>query len=457
MKSKIAKSAGLVFVAASMMWGAPRALAAPAIPQLYDPAEISAILSRKAEAEAAGHPVVLLAHRSSWQVSVSGPRTLYEDQVWLIADASSKQARMLARSPIAYDLTLEQMTLLRARIFRGSDTLSLGRKALARRVSAPPWWPTKECAAPYVSENLALKDLRDGDVLEVAYSVRNRWGSKRYPSSWLRIPFGWPDAPTLERHIVVGVKGGRCQWRTVGFNDAFVRKHRRPIGEQIPEWLEWMSTQHPPVRDIRGTLSEPVVLITRSGSWADVSKALWFNIDFWVRSNTDSLFEEAKRFRKPGIPTRKKAQAVLSELHKRWKRVKGSLLECCYIPRPQGAARCLGCASPLEWALLATSLMRASHLDATIFLARSSSEGFMPDFPTPMQFDRAVIALFVPEENRYVLLDPAQKNLRKAEDAIAQDAILLGVQTDWQEGLYRLSGGMLEVVDATSLEGTQED
>lgn len=394
----------------------------------YDDADVRAIRFNRARAESLGAALVLLAHRSEYDMRGNGPRKLEEHWIWYVGDPDHPSCEIAARPRVLLDRTIEAFGLKRCRIYRGSDTLRFeeGRWQL----HPPRGWPATGYD-PWREAGAELPRLQRGDIIEIAYAVENHWSRTLYPSDWVVAPLLAVGAPTLERHIVVShnpVINGRV--KLVGDQTKLIRHY----GGAKPT-VELLTGNLPPGPADPTSLEAPRFLFTTHDDWSTVRKVL-------RRHFRSVIFAGERMFKAAGDsigrahrPSRERLQAVVRYIERRCQRIPRSITSSTYYPRMLLASYAQGATDPLERALSIAALASAATMKVEIFLGRDGAEGFVSDFPIPMQFDRVILRVLLADEDRHLLLDPWAPDIEEGARAGGGEMLLIGVEEEWP-GIY---------------------
>jgi hypothetical protein len=396
----------------------------------YNGAELRAIFFNKEKAANIGAPLVLMAHRTHCKILGNGPRETHEHRIWYIGDPTHPLCAAVREPGVLLNHTIESFGLKRCRIIRGLDTLRVATDEW--KVTAPRGWPP-EGYEPWIETHTELPELRRGDIVEISYSITNRWSRNRLPSDWELLPIRSPVAPTIERHIVITYNRAlQGEVKVLGDTRRILRHH----GGGEPK-LELLTGNLPPDPADADSLNGARVLFTAGKSWHAVHGVLRDHCAVELNNGTRFLAEIGDSLMRTHRRSRERMRTIFDHIEQRCARIPRSLLSSEYYPRLLALAYEGRATDPLDRALLIAALARAATLKAEIFLGRSTREGFDPEFITPMQFDRVVLRFFVAEEDRHVLLDPWEPDLDRALHAVSTDAVFLGIEQDWP-GLYEL-------------------
>ncbi|MBM3316808.1 MAG: hypothetical protein FJY75_03045 [Candidatus Eisenbacteria bacterium] len=407
------------------------ALALPASPPVgaaYDDSSLRAICFNAERASEMGEPLVLLAHKTVCDFASYGPRTFDEHWVWFVADPRSTAADELRRFAVPLEVRYEQLFFDRCRIFRGADTLSVDPHGFL--LQPIDGWP--EPGAFFFREvRAALPELRAGDIVEFAYRVSNRWSDRRAPSAWDAFPIRHPLAPTLERQIIVAhnpVLKGRI--RVIGDD----RPPVRHMGVSPPRFELHTGDLPAGQADATGP-GAARMLFTASTNWWDVQRMLGFNYGPALLGATQLFTSAGDSLSVRHRGSRERLAAVLAHVDREWTPLPQSLTAASYYPSDAGELNAQRVAGPLDRAMLVAGLARAAHMQASLFLARTAAEPFLPDFAVPHQFDRLAVQVDLLEEGVKVLIDPLRGRLEDAVGAAEEYTHFLGCVPPW-EGLY---------------------
>ncbi len=370
----------------------------------FDDNEVRAILFSRENADTLGAPLVLLAHQTALEMLGNGARTTEEHWIWYVGDPADSTCRRVQVLRVLLDRTLESFGLRRCRIYRGDDTLRVEEGHWD--TVEPQGWPPQS-ADPFREIAAEMPPLRRGDVIELAYGVRNHWSSGLYPSDWALVPISDPDAPTVERHIRVTHNAALTVELAVQQSDAHLIEH---LGTSPPVF-EVLTGHLPPGPAEPTGLDAPRLLFTSHVGWKPMRRV-------FERHGIVFLTHSERIFRALGDSlalaqpsARLRLQAVLDHVAARVRPVPRPLTASTYYPRNAQVCYRLGAADRLEWGMLVAALAAAAKVHVEVFLARDSLAGFDPALPHPAQFDRVLLRALVTEEDRTIVFDPWAGNL----------------------------------------------
>jgi len=382
----------------------------------FSDADVSSILVNRDRAARFDAPIVLLAHDTHVRLLGNGPRRTEEHLLWYVREPDAPATQAIRRPRIRIGQRLERFILQRCRIYRGADTLGVPPEAW--KLAAISGWPP----AAYRSWSEAtaeLPALRRGDVVEIAYAIDNQWSQRRQASHWTAIPLPHPEAPTLERHIVLNHPAaleGRA--RVFGAATTVIRHY----GAEEPEW-EILTGNLPPSG--MGQVP-PRMLFASDTPWSTVHRSLGPHYRHGARRCAESLAAVGDSLLTAARPTRARLAAVLEYVENHWQRVPRPLRTSDFYPRSPEEILNQRTADRLDRAMLVMGLGQAAKLQIEVFLAASTEEGFRPEFASPQQFDRVLVGTPVIEEGRFLLIDPWAGELTSAEKA-ARLPLLFGI------------------------------
>ncbi len=373
-------------------------LAAPAL-AFYEDAEVRAILFSREKADTLGAPLVLMAHQTSLHMLGNGARDTEEHWIWYVADPSAPVCARVQRLAVLVDRTLETFGLRHCRIFRGDDTLHVeqGRWQSEEPRDWPPGGsdPFREIAA-------TLPPLEHGDVIELAYVVKNPWSTGLFPTDWVMVPLTDAAGPTIERHVKLTHNAAMNARLGVLNSDARIIEH---LGAQPPQY-ELLTGNLPPGPADPSRLDAPRFLFTSHTGWGSVRAA-------FARHCATFLTQAERMFAATGDSlaaaqpsSRARLQGVLDHLNGHVRHVARPMTASTYYPRNAQVCYRLGSADRLEWALLGAALATAAKVRVEIYAARDSLAGFDPTVPNPAQFDHVLLRALLAEEDRTVVFDP---------------------------------------------------
>jgi hypothetical protein len=366
---------------------------------LYDDADVRAILFSREHADTLGAPLVLLAHQTSIEMLGNGARTTEEHWIWYVSDPSDSACACVREPRVLVDRTMESFGLSHCRIYRGNDTLRV--EAGHWQTVEPRGWPSKG-ADPFQEVVAEMPPLAHGDVIELAYVVKNYWSAGRFPSDWATVPISNPNAPTVERHIKLSHNSTLEGNLSLQHSDAQIIEH---LGVQPP--LYEVLTGNLPRGPVEPTgLDAPRLLFTSHTGWGAVRRVFERQGGAFL-SNGERMFRaigDSLALAQPSARVR--LQDVLDHLTQRVRRVPIALTATTYYPRNAQVCYHLGAADRLEWALLVAALATAAKVHVEVYLARDNLDGFDPALASPAQFDRVLLRALVTEEDRTVVFDP---------------------------------------------------
>jgi len=382
----------------------------------YDDNEVRAILFSRENADTLGAPLVLLAHHTALEMQGNGARATEEHWIWYVSDPADTTCRRVQVLRVLVDRTMESFGLRRCRIYRGDDTLRVEEGHWQE--AEPLGWPPQS-ADPFREISAELPPLRHGDVIELAYGVRNYWSPGLFPSDWALVPLSDPDAPTVERHIKLTHNAALSVELAVLQSDARLIEH---LGTHPPVY-ELLTGNLPRGPAEPTGLAAPRLLFTSNVGWAPVRRVFERHGAVFVVNGEQVLRAVGDSLALAHPSARPRLQAVLDHLNQNVRRVARPLTASTYYPRNAQVCYRLGAADRLEWAMLAAALAAAAKVHAEVFLARDSLAGFDPSVPHPAQFDRVLLRALVTEEDRTIVFDPWPGSV--TEGLVTQAPLLL--------------------------------
>jgi len=390
---------------------------------VYDDASVHSILLNRDRAEALQAPLVLLAHETTCHLAGGGARTKSEHLIWFVADPQAPVCQAVQQPRIRLDLLLERLELHRARIYRSGDTLEVAPAAW--HSTGISGWP-EATRLSWTEASAELPPLEKGDLVELAYTIHNRWSASRQSANWEVIPIANPLAPTVERHIVL-TSVSLIDGQAVVLGDAarLIRHH----GTTQPR-LELLTGNLPPAPADPLDLHAPRLLYSAETDWRTVQRALVPHYGYCIQTYEEALAAAGDSILAATRTTRERLAGVLEHIERRWTRVPRSLPETRGFPRLPPAALTDRASDPLDRAILAAGLAGAAHLKVSLFFGASTAEGFRTDLATPQQFDRVLLGVPLLEEGRYLIFDPWQTGLEAAESAASGVPVLFGISED---------------------------
>jgi len=409
-----------LLLSAAAGWGV-----GPAQAGFYSPPEVRAIAFNAERARALEAPVMLLAHRTDIYFSGYGQHARDEHWIWYVGDPQDPAAARIARPQVPLDLRLERFRLRHCRILRDADTLALGTDEWSS--GAIRGWPSGARSFYHAAET-HLPPLQAGDLVEIAYTVENRWSDRRMPVAWDTTPIREPDVPTLERSITYAynpVLKGRV--KVIGDT----RKPVRHFGASRPR-IDFLTGNLPPADPKAAPLDRPRVLFTAHVVWSDVLDALQVHLpaellrlERFLASPGDSLAHSARG-------SRARLDAVLEYAAQHYDVIPLPLAESDYFAHEASTILGASALPPLDRAVAIAALAAAARLQVQFYLARSGERAFDEDFPTPMHFDRILLRVELTEEDRALWIDPAfaADGLTAAERAAEGQWLLVGVRRE---------------------------
>lgn len=422
------------------LWGLLTLLGAPAAADYYGDAELRAILFGCQRADTLGQPLVLLAHRTHYDHRGSGARERLEHYVWYVRDPSDPRAAALRELAYLLDHSNQAFGLKHCRIHRAGDTLDVAAGSWGLRT--PPDRPA-EGSDPWREAYAALPPLRAGDVLDIAFSIITHPSRTRIPSEWARFLLRSPLAPTVERHIIMTYDRGMVAVART------IRDPRRVIRHSgsAPR-LELLTGNLPAGPGDIDSLQAPALLFTCAQDWGPARRVLAEHYMFEITRSQPLFAAPGDSLMRAHRNSRERIEAIFRLVDQRGTRIPRSLLASDYYARPlmipwQGRA-----ADDLDRTLLIAALAQAATIKVELFLGRSDPRGFDPDLITPLQFDRLLVRLFVPEEDRYIFLDGGADDLRSAEAVVTPQTVLLGLLDEWARLLRSDARGYLSDYNA---------
>jgi len=415
-------------------------LAMPAAQAFYKDVEVGAIARNRDRARDLGTPIVLMAHQTVHALSGNGPRTIEEHWIWFVADPDDDAARVVASPSIILNQEFEALDIRQCRIFRGADTLRIEEDAWSSVV--PAGWPP-EGSEPWRAVTASLPPLEAGDVVDVAYQIQNFWSRTLFPSNWVLAPLTVPEAPTIERHVMITYPSALKAWAKVVDHEARLRRHH---GASQP-MIELLTGNLPAGPSNAGGLDAPRLLFTSNPDWGDMRGALDFHLRSALIRGERLLADLGDSLAAAHGTSRQRLSALLEQLD-RYARIPRHLTASTYYPRPASFLKQAKTADRQERAYLAAALAAAAHMRCQVFLARESSDHFHPGIALPMQFDRVVLRVLLAEEDRYLVIDPWMSDLESAAEAVPEGMLLCSLNPDDDPGLYRLGElGSIEAID----------
>jgi hypothetical protein len=414
---------------AAMLLPALAALPARAL----DAASLRAILFQRARAESLGVPLVLLSHETRCEMLGNGRRTIDEDWVWYIGDPRSPLCAPVEHPRLLLETGLESFGLRRCRIFRDRDTLRAETSGWS--LGVPDGWACHP-GGGWSEARGELPALRRGDVVYVAYTIRNQWARDRLPSDWQVLPITQPGVPTFDRSILVPwVSLIEGQAKVIGDSTPLVRHW----GEMNP-LIELHTGDLPPGPADPTALGAPRILFTASGTWESLSLTLAQTYQVAMGQHEGALTVLGDSLARTYVPTRARLGALYDWVEKSWGRVPRSLTAGRYYPQWGPLLARSTCTDRLDRALLLAGGASAARLRVDVFLARpAGGEPFLPDLPTPYQFDRVLLQVALVDEDRSVLFDPWEPTLDAGIAAVTPGMLLLGV-LESRPGFFEVKG-----------------
>jgi hypothetical protein len=397
-----------------------------------DAASVRAILFQRARAESLGVPLVLLSHETRCEMLGNGRRTIDEDWVWYIGDPSSPLCAPVEHPRLLLETGVESFGLRRCRIFRDRDTLRAETGGWT--LGVPEGWACNQGGA-WAEARGELPTLRRGDVVHIGYTINNRWARDRLPSDWQVLPLTEPAAPTFDRSILV-------PWV------ALIEGNVKVIGDATPLVRHWgegnplieLHTGNLPAGppDPSG-LGAPRLLFTASATWESVSLTLAQTYELALSQHEKALSALGDSLARTRVPTRERLAAILDWVEQNWGRVPRALPDGTFYPQWGSILARSGCVDRLDRALLLAGLAGAARIRTDVFLARpAGGEPFLPDFPTPYQFDRVLVQATLVDEDRSLIFDPWEPTLDAGAGAVAPGMLLLGVGSA-RSGFYEVT------------------
>lgn len=370
----------------------------------YDDAEVRAILFSREKADTLGAPLVLLAHQTNLHMLGNGVRDTEEHWIWYVADPAAPACARVQRLAVLVDRTMETFGLRHCRIFRGGDTLHVEQGHW--QTEEPRGWPAGG-ADPFREIAATMPPLEHGDVIELAYVVKNAWSTGLFPTDWVTVPLSDPAAPTVERQIRLTHNAAMNVRMGVLGSDARIIEH---LGAQ-PPLFELLTGNLPPGPEEPTGLDAPRFLFTSHSGWGSVraafarhSASFLANAEKLMRATGDSLAAAQPS-------SRARLQGALDHIAGRVRRVSRAMTASTYYPRSAQVCYQLRTADHLEWALLTAALATAAKVRVEIFAARDSLADFDPTVPQPAQFDRVFLRALLAEEDRTIVFDPWVEDL----------------------------------------------
>ncbi len=392
--------------------------AAPAAQAFYEDAAVRAILFSRETADTLGSAVVVLAHQTDLSMNGNGRRSTEEHWIWYVADPGDPACAAVKQPRIVIDRTMESFGLRRCRIYRGDDTLAVEEGHW--ELTEPQGWP-EGGADPYREMTATLPPLEAGDVVELAYTVENRWTPGRYPSDWVVAPITVPYGPTVERHILLTHNASISAYLATLGTDARIIEH---LGHQPPKY-ELLTGNLPPGPPQPTGLDAPRLLFTSAGAWSSVRQVFERHSSVFLRQGEELMAAVGDSLASAHRQSRPRLQAVMDHLRSRIRRYEGALTASTYYARNPQVCVVLRSANRMEWALLVAALAGAARLKVETYLAREGVADFDPGVPNPHQFDRVLLRALVTEEDRFILFDPW--NDRLTEEVGLESPLLLPI------------------------------
>ena len=396
--------------------------AAPPARALFDDAEVRAMLFTREELASGGEPLVLLGWQSIYEMNGNGRRTLQEHLVWYVGDADAPEiGQAIQPYRVLHNVEVELFGLQHCRIYRGNDTLRVESDQWSR--ATPPGWPPAG-GRPWADAIGELPPLQDGDVLDIAYVLDNRWNQFFLPADWAVAPLSCPYALVVER--LVRFQHARTMKSVIEIadHDAKLRHH---YGGAIPT-VEVHTGDIPRGPADPTALGAPRVYFTSSSGWEQVRDQcdLFYQMaledaEILFRSVGDSLATAHS-------DTRGRIAAVIEYIDTHTTQLPRSLTSSPYFPRGPRAVVQLRATDAAERGLLIAALASAAHMKADLFLARCDKAGFLPGVPTALQFDRLGLRVLLLEEDRMIWLDPLADSATDGRDAAEAYQLVLGTR-----------------------------
>ena len=420
------RRSGAALIALAVM-----ALLSSAPARAFDEASVQAALFQRARAESLGVPLVLLSHETHCDMQGNGRREIEEDWIWYVGDPDSPRCDQVRHPRVLLEAGLELFGLEQCRVFRDRDTLHAQQGVW--KLGVPAGWPCAT-ATSWSEASAELPKLHHGDVVQIAYAVRNRWAPDRIPSDWQVLPVRHPGVPTLARSITLTytslIDG---QVKLIGDPARLIRHW----GEINPE-IELQTGDLPPGPEDPTAPGSARLLFTTSPDWESLRHILVQVYAPHIRTGEEAYAALGDSLSRQQAATRPRLAAVLQQIEKDWARIPRSLTASLYYPQSPRALGRTGCADRLDRALLFVGLAGASRLQAEVFLARSGAEPLLSDLATPMQFDRILVRVLLADEDRHLLLDPWEPTLDAATAAVPRDVLLFGIP-DTRSGFYEVT------------------
>jgi len=423
--ARSARAVRLALRAAALAAGAAAAVLAAAClapaPGLYDADEVRSIVMNRDRAAALAAPLVLLAHETTCHLAGSGPRETSEHRIWFIGDPDHPSCGEIAR--IRCDLQLERLELRRCRIYRGGDTLEIPVEAW--ETGAVRGWP-EASRHSWIEAGATLPPLAAGDLVDIAYTVHNRWSAARMPANWEVFPLATPLGPTVERHVVLthaSVISGEAV--VVGDPGRVIRHY----GNIEPRFEVLTGNLPAAATDPHGP-GAPRLLFSSETDWERMRSALAPHYRYDLHTYEQAFAAPGDSIVAAAPATRQRLAAALAFVDRRIARVGLPLAETRGFPRLAPAALEQRCADRLDRAVLVAAVARAARMKVDLYLAAGSGEAFRPDLPTPAQFDRVLLGVPLLEEGRTLLIDPWEGDLAAAERAAQGVAWIFGMTDD---------------------------
>ena len=385
----------------------------------YEAAEVTAIRFSSDRAATSGEPLTLLAHQSAYNMFSNGPRRIEEHKLWYVADPTDPRCLDLRKPRILINRMTEAAELTRCRIFRGADTLNIIGEDW--RLASPTDWPPQG-TDPWRELTAELPPLEQGDVVELAYMIENRWSPGLFPSDWVAVPIRAPGIPTFERHITMeyNVAMKRMARLKVFGDEAPLRRHH---GRNRP-MVELLTGDLPAGPADPTALDAPRLFFTSHDTWRTLGLCLQkqyggflFEAEALLRSQGDSLSATHR-------PSGERLEAAMRYVDGHCARIPEPLTASSYYPRRPSIVQAMGTAGPLERALMIAGLGGAARMKIDVYLARPADENFDASIPIPMQFDRVILSVALVDEDRVAYIDPWSYPLSAALEAGGEDLLL---------------------------------
>ncbi len=402
---------------------------------LFDDAEVRAMRFTSEALAPQDEPLLLLGWQSIYEMNGNGRRTLQEHLIWSIGDAQAAEtAEAIVPYRVLHNAEVELFGLRRCRIYRGPDTLFVEDERWTR--ASPDGWPPAG-GQPWADAVGVLPALQDGDVLDIAYVLDNRWNQFFLPADWAVAPLSNPHAPVVER--LVRFQHARTMTSVIELanHDAPLRRH---YGSTIPT-VEIHTGNLPRGPADPTALSAPRAYFTTSSGWRQTRNQCDL---FYEMAHTDAeiLFRsvgDSLASAHPDTPAR--MAAVFEYVEEHTTQLPRSLTSSPYFPRGLRTVFELRATDPAERGLLISALASAARMKADLFLARADTTGFRPAVPTALQFDRLAVRLLLAEEDRMLWLDPQAASYREALEAAGEYQLLLSTKETEPPLLKRTADG----------------